>query len=389
MAPLPEITILEGASNVAHKDIDASKALNLTKIREFIPKEAFEKSIIKSTGYMIWDYACWLGVTFFVYQLRHSSTWETIPFWQQTAINILFFNIAGFFMWCMFVIGHDCGHGTFSDYPLLNDILGHVTHGSILVPFYPWQLSHRRHHMYHNHITKDYSHPWYTPERFEQPDEKIAKFMDQYGWFRGLFPFFGWAVYLFGMPDGSHFFPFLCFPFSTQRMWRESPIIEVFKCLFSTSIVIAYAYGIYCFFGQDFNEMCYYHLYPGVMCGWWLVCVTYLQHHEDDTLVYDDSNWKFVDSAFETVDRKFGWGIDTLHHHITDGHVVHHLFYTKIPHYNLPIATKALKDYMHLNGLGHLYKMQYSFDFPYKVHEYFIRFGFRATPATSFENKVK
>ena len=61
---------------------------------------------------------------------------------------------------CIFVVGHDCGHGNFSESETLNDIIGHITHGSILVPYYPWQLSHRRHHMYHNHIDKDYSHPW-------------------------------------------------------------------------------------------------------------------------------------------------------------------------------------------------------------------------------------
>ena len=68
---------------------------------------------------------------------------------------------------------------------------------------------------------------------------------------------------------------------------------------------------------------------------------TYLQHHSHETVVYDDSNWSFVLAAFETVDRKFGYGIDSLHHHITDGHVAHHLFFTQIPHYNLMIATEV------------------------------------------------
>ena len=63
-----------------------------------------------------------------------------MPFWQQTIASLVFWNIAGFFMWCIFITGHDCGHSTFSDSDILNDVIGHLTHGSILVPFYPWHV---------------------------------------------------------------------------------------------------------------------------------------------------------------------------------------------------------------------------------------------------------
>lgn len=109
---------------------------------------------------MLFDYAVWFGATYAIYYTSQNGTFQALPQYQQYLATFAFWNIAGFFMWCIFVVGHDCGHGTFSDSELLNDIVGHFTHGSILVPFYPWQLSHRRHHMYHNHIEKDYSHPW-------------------------------------------------------------------------------------------------------------------------------------------------------------------------------------------------------------------------------------
>lgn len=133
---------------------------------------------------------------------------------------------------------------------------------------------------------------------------------------------------------------------------------------------------------QNISNALYYYVAPWFVFSWWLVTVTYLQHHNYDTLVYDDNDWKFVDAAFETVDRKFGFGIDTLHHHITDGHVAHHLFFTKIPHYNLPIATKAITSYLKENQLGFLYKSDITYDFPYRVHKYMVQYGLSATRAT-------
>lgn len=36
----------------------------------------------------------------------------------------------------MYTQGHDCGHRSFSNDNTLNDVIGHLTHGSILVPFH-------------------------------------------------------------------------------------------------------------------------------------------------------------------------------------------------------------------------------------------------------------
>jgi omega-3 fatty acid desaturase (delta-15 desaturase) len=231
--------------------------------------------------------------------------------------------------------------------------------------------------MYHNHEDKDYSHPWYTPERLARPDEGTARMMHNNSFIRVLFPFYGWHIYLYGLPDGSHYFPF-----TSQRMWAQTSPEEKKKCILSTAVVAANLLAIIYACGSASN-FAYYYLGPYVMFGWWLVTVTYLQHHDHKTLVYTDEDWSFVTAAFETVDRTFGFGIDAMHHHITDGHVAHHLFFKSIPHYNLPKATVAIQAYLEKNNLSHMYKHDECRDFVYRVHKYFVEFGFKAHRAAS------
>jgi hypothetical protein len=51
--------------------------------------------------------------------------------------------------------------------------------------------------MYHNHVDKDYSHPWYTEERYQREDEGLARIF-HVPFMRALFPFFAWHFYLIG-----------------------------------------------------------------------------------------------------------------------------------------------------------------------------------------------
>jgi acyl-lipid omega-3 desaturase len=57
-------------------------------------------------------------------------------------------------------------HKSFSNNDFINGIVGHVTHSPLLVPFYPWAYSHKQHHRFHNHETKDMSHPWMSSEQY-------------------------------------------------------------------------------------------------------------------------------------------------------------------------------------------------------------------------------
>ena len=118
----------------------SSSPLLLNNLKKAIPQEAFEKSIPKSIYYMACDYTMWFGLVAIMKGVKGTLLWDGLALWQQIAVSICFWAATGTFMWAIFMIGHDCGHGTFSEYESVNDFFGHLTHGSLLVPFYPWQV---------------------------------------------------------------------------------------------------------------------------------------------------------------------------------------------------------------------------------------------------------
>lgn len=236
--------------------------------------------------------------------------------------------------------------------------------------------------MYHNHIDKDYSYAWFTEEQLNLPENGVNRFFHSTPVLAFFAPFLGWTFYLLGLPDGSHLIPV-----SPGRLWENASLKERVKCLISTAVCVAYFALFYSLANYDFKTFAFYYIGPFIMFSWWLVAVTYLQHHNENSVVYDDSNWTFVDGAFETIDRSFGFGIDDLHHNITDGHVAHHLFCTSIPHYNLIVATEGIKKYLKSIGELSRYKFEVTHDFPYRLHKYFMTCGFKAVLADSKSKK--
>ena len=49
-----------------------------------------------------------------------------------------------------FVVGHDCGHRSFSKNKLLEDIVGTLAFAPLIYPFEPWRIKHNHHHAHTN-----------------------------------------------------------------------------------------------------------------------------------------------------------------------------------------------------------------------------------------------
>ncbi len=67
----------------------------------------------------------------------------------------VYYSVQGTFFTSLFVIGHDCGHGSFSRHAWLNDVVGTVIHGLILAPYMMWKCTHRIHHKNNANFDRD------------------------------------------------------------------------------------------------------------------------------------------------------------------------------------------------------------------------------------------
>jgi omega-3 fatty acid desaturase (delta-15 desaturase) len=287
----------------------------LKDVRAAIPDHCFQPSTARSLAYFFLD----LGLIAGLYAIAAAiDAWWFFP---------IFWVAQGTLFWSLFVVGHDCGHGSFSKHKWLNDLVGHLSHTPILVPYHGWRISHRTHHANTGNLDTDES--WYPVNEKKYGEmsgaEKLVRF---------YLPLFAYPVYLFRRsPDrkGSHFLP-------GSDLFRPS---EKWDVLTSTGCLIAFLgfLGVLTYqFGPVFTLQ--YYVGPYVIFVMWLDLVTFLHHTEADIPWYRGEDWYFLKGALSTIDRDYGF-INPIHHNIGT-HVAHHIF-SNMPHYHLLEATEAIK----------------------------------------------
>lgn len=229
----------------------------------------------------------------------------------------------------------------FSESQAINDGVGLLFHSLLLVPYYSWKHSHRRHHSNTGSVAKD---EVFVPEVREEISEGFE--MDQVGIVRlvrlvGTLTV-GWPLYLFfnaaSRPYPGHAWVNHFDPWSPIFSKRER--VEV---AMSDAALITVLWGL-AQAGRTFGWAWLVKTYvvPYLIVNFWLVTITLLQHTHPELPHYTDSEWDWLRGALATVDRNYGWLLNTLHHHIADTHVAHHLF-SQMPHYHAQEATEALK----------------------------------------------
>ncbi|KAJ6968915.1 omega-3 fatty acid desaturase [Populus alba x Populus x berolinensis] len=284
---------------------------NLSDVRAAIPKHCWVKDPWRSMSYVVRDVAVVFGLAAVAAYLNNWLVWPLYWAAQSTMF------------WAIFVLGHDCGHGSFSNNHNLNSVVGHILHSSILVPYHGWRISHRTHHQNHGHVEKDESWHPLSEKIYKSLDDMTKKLR-----FTLPFPMLAYPIYLWSRSPGktgSHFHP-------DSDLFVPSEKIDVITSTVCWTAMVALLVGL-SFVMAPIQLLNLYGI-PYVGFVMWLDLVTYLHHHghEDKLPWYRGKGWSYLRGGLTTLDRDYGW-INNIHHDIGT-HIIHHLF-PQIPHYHL------------------------------------------------------
>lgn len=210
-----------------------------------------------------------------------------------------------------------------------------------MTPYFSWQSTHRRHHIYANNMKLD--HNYVPPRRSEYvasfdshvralgdltEDAPISTFLRIV-----LQQVLGFPWYLMNnitaspkslvsepsnKPLGnSHFAPW-------GSLFRPE---EAHLILISDLGLVAVASMLH-LLSETIGSTLVIPLYvlPYLWVNHWIVAITYLHHTHPKLPKYEPEAWTFIKGATATMDRQLGFIGRHFFHDILDYHVIHHLF---------------------------------------------------------------
>ena len=274
-----------------------------------------------------------VGVLFHVVTIFLSYlVWKQDWYWLYPITWFL----AGTSVTSLFVLGHDCAHGSFFKSNRWNDILGHFVFLFSFYPYFAWKYSHNAHHRHTNLLkinSKDiyYDNAWiplkvsqYQILKRFQPRKALIYKLGR------LFPPFGSFMH----NVLTHFYPSK-FNESQRKKVIFSYVVLAIGFIGISSLIYAFTKSVFLVF----------HLYiiPALFFQFWMSLYTYQHHTSTEIDFYNEKEWNsYKGQILSTLNSLSPKWLSFLHFGI-DVHTPHHLS-TGIPCYYLHKAYQNLKD---------------------------------------------
>lgn len=331
------------ADGILDKDRPANFPLDKIEFNKFIeiqkaiPKHCFERNTLHSMMYLFSDLA---QIATLFYLSTYIGT-SVLPSWSQYILWPMYWYAQGAVMTGVWVLAHECGHESFSPHDLVNNTIGTIFHSLLLVPYHSWRITHRRHHGNTGSCADDEvfapatRSDWANTMLREAPSVNAFGIivMLTVGWMPGYLIFNATGPSKYKGKNANHFSPNAVFFEDKERPLIYQSVIAWFMAL---------ALLIYCCYTYSFGAVAFYYLIPLAITNYHLVLITYLQHTDVFVPHFRGKEFNWFRGALCTIDRSFGPLLDHTFHHITDTHVMHHLF-SKMPFYHAQEATEVAK----------------------------------------------
>ncbi|KAF9927704.1 Fatty acid oxidation complex subunit alpha, partial [Modicella reniformis] len=333
---------------------------SIKEIRECIPAHCFERSGVRGLCYVAVD---------LVYMSLLFLAATQIDKLENTLLRYLawpvYWVLQGIVCTGIWILGHECGHQSFSTSKTLNNTVGWILHSFLLIPYHSWRISHSKHHKATGHMTKDQAFvpntrsqvglaPKASVAQQEKAEEEEVVEEVEIGHFDEESPIvtlakmarqilIGWPAYLFLNASGQNYGRW------TSHFHTWSPIFESrnFSDVLLSDFGVLLTLGglVYATMQTSFLAVTKYYVIPYLFVNFWLVVITFLHHTDPKMPHYREGTFNFQRGALCTVDRSFGKFLDHMFHGIAHTHVAHHLF-SQIPFYHAEEATAHLKKFL-------------------------------------------
>lgn len=221
----------------------------------------------------------------------------------------------------IFIIQHDCGHGSFFKSRRANETVGSICSLFTLVPFKFWRKTHAIHHAHHAELEERGIGDVWTMT--------VDEYAKAGRWHRMIYRVFRHPLFLFGIAPSVNFIILGRFPFGVEAKWRKGEKASVW---WTNLAIIGWMGTASLFLGVATVAMVYLPIIVvAASVGTWLF---YVQHQFERTYWEHTPEWDFTLAALEgssyyQLPRVLQWFTGNIgFHHI------HHLS-PRIPNYHL------------------------------------------------------
>jgi omega-6 fatty acid desaturase (delta-12 desaturase) len=263
----------------------------------------------------VWQLVNSYGGLFLCWVLMYLSL--EVGYWLTLLLAV---PAAGFLV-RIFIIQHDCGHGSFFGSRRANDTVGTVCGTLTMIPYKYWRKGHAIHHAHHAELEQRGIGDIWTLT--------VEEYLQASWWKRVTYRVFRNPVFLFGVAPTVHFLILERFPLTAQENWRNGEKASVWwNDLAIAAWIVAGSLLV------GFGTVVMIQLPVIVIAasvGTWLF---YVQHQFERTYWEHTPQWDYTlaamhGSSYYKLPRLLQWFTGNIgFHHI------HHLS-PRIPNYNL------------------------------------------------------